>query len=104
MRPVELGRLIDPKLGRNTASQWWNGERIPSGYQMGWLIQALHLTVAELEYLVGKPPAAKEQEKAVAAMTALRNQTLRRAGLLDQLEAGPAPRTPKPPKEGSSGS
>lgn len=83
-----------------TAGQWLRGDRVPQGYQMGWLILALHMTAAELEYLVGKPKSFRDEESAAAGKKALRERTLSRSGSLDELKSEPAPRAAKPPKDG----
>lgn len=76
-QPSKLGRLVG--VPSNTAGQWLRGDRVPRGYEMGWLILELHLNVSELEYLVGKSEAKRKEERLRAAAAGLRVRTLARA-------------------------
>lgn len=94
-RPSQLAKKVG--VHRNNAIQWFNGT-VPSGYQLGWIIVALELRLPEIEHLVGKPKALREAEGAAETRRRMRDRPLRGAGPLDELQAAPAPRTPKPPK------
>jgi hypothetical protein len=67
---ADLRRKLGETIHRNTVGQWWRGESLPEGREMGWLVQALDMGLRDVEALVGPPPAEElrrqaEREKAV---------------------------------------
>jgi hypothetical protein len=99
---ADLRREIGEEVHRNTVGQWWRGESLPSGREMGWLVQALDMSLRDVEELVGPPPAEERRRQAEREKAVRRAQAANlRAAALDAAElvqmTDPEPEAKKEP-------
>lgn len=93
-KPAALAKAVG--VDRRLAGSWWRGEREPSGVYLGWIIQALDLSMEELVFLVGRAPGVEARQQAERASRERKARALGGGGAsvtAAYLEARPAETT-----------